>query len=266
MAFAQSPTTKYDTLKEQLELRVFEARDARGEVTGTLPYRIFLPEPLCARIAAGEDVSADIGNEAATKYPLIVFLHGAGERGDDNKKQLAWPEVLRFVSDEAPRPAILIAPQCPEGQSWSRIQGLMNTDDPTPPMKLLFGLLDELDRTLPIEPLQRYITGLSMGGFGSFAACGLRPDYFAAAMPICGGMASPEFVNGYAGTAFRIFHGGADGVVKPEFSRDAVKLLEEHEISVQYTEYPGVDHNSWSAAYAEPDLVKWLFAQKRPKP
>lgn len=258
-AMGREATAKFDSLKKNFEKKTFELKSDDGTVIGTMPYRIYLPEELRQPIAAQEDVA-----NFQEKFPLIVFLHGAGERGNDNEKQLVWPEYLRFVSDEAPQSAILIAPQCPDRQSWSAIRGVMNDEDPTPtpPMQCLMALLDELDRTLPIQENQRYVTGMSMGGFGSFTACAMRPNYFAAAIPICGGMADPDFVKEYKPTAFWVFHGGADTAVPPERSYDAVRLLEKNGVTVRFTGYPGVGHNSWSAAYAEPEIVDWLFAQK----
>jgi predicted peptidase len=235
-------------LRSRGEKRVF--RNAEGD---TLPYRLFLPKDY----------------DAKKKYPLILFLHGAGERGGDNEAQLVHAQVLRFISDEvaAKQPCILVAPQCPKDGSWGGLRlgakkRPAGSEKSSSPMKLALALLDSLDKEFPIDPDRRYVTGLSMGGYGSFALCLARPDYFAAAVPICGGTDASKLKD-VSSVAFWVFHGGADPVVKPELSRDAVKALKEAGAAVKYTEYPGVGHDSWSRAYKEPELVDWLFAQKR---
>ena len=235
-------------LRSRLEKRVF--RNAEGE---TLSYRLFVPK----------------GYDAKKKYPLILFLHGAGERGSDNEAQLKNGEFLRFVSDEvqAKHPCFLVAPQCPTGGWWADVPGRAKKRPPgseksTGALELALAALDSLEKEFSIDAERRYVTGLSMGGFGSFGACIRRPSYFAAAMPICGGTDVSK-AKEIASVAFWVFHGGADPVVKPELSRDAVKALKEAGATVKHTEYPGVGHNSWSKAYKEPELVDWLFAQKR---
>ena len=229
--------------------------DLRGKLQkrALLPYRILVPKDY----------------DPKQKYALILFLHGAGERGDDNEAQLKNGEFLRFVTDEvqAKHPCILVAPQCPTGGWWADIPG---RGKKLPPrvgnagsmVSLLLALLDSIEKQYSIDPDRRYVTGLSMGGFGSFALCLARPDYFAAAVPICGGTDVSK-AKEIASVAFWVFHGGADPVVKPELSQNAVKALKEAGAEVKYTEYPGVGHNSWSKAYKEPELVDWLFAQKR---
>lgn len=242
-------------LRPRMEKQVF--KNDKGE---TLLYRIFVPE----KIAPDK------------KLPLILFLHGAGERGDDNEAQLKHYGVLRFISDEvlAKDPCILVAPQCPKDDKWVPAYfGLKRKLDPpkieTPggpsrPMRLVMELLDSLDKQLPIDPDRRYVTGLSMGGFGSYDLCVRRPDYFAAAVPICGG-AKTEYAAKIAHIPMWIFHGGADPVVPVELSRNFVEALKKVGVNPRYTEYPGVGHDSWTNAYREPELVDWLLSQKRTK-
>ncbi len=234
--------------RSRLEKRVY--RNAEGE---TLPYRLFVPR----------------GYDAATKYPLVLFLHGAGERGNDNEAQLKHAGVLRLVSDEvaAKHPCFLVAPQCPEGDTWGglprgRKSDFKASDQPSKPMRLSMALLDALDKEYSIDPARRYVTGLSMGGFGSFDLCVRRPKDIAAAMPICGGGDTSK-AKDMAQVAFWVFHGGADTVVSPGLSLKMVEALKEAGAKVKYTEYPGVGHDSWTPAYKEPDLVDWLFGQHR---
>jgi len=238
--------------RSRLEKRVY--RNAEGE---SLPYRLFVP-----------------GNyDSAKKYPIILFLHGAGERGDDNEAQLKHAGVLRLVSDEvaAKHPCFLVAPQCPEGDWWGGSgrarkspakAAAKPSDEPTKAMRLTMALLDALDKEYSIDPARRYVTGLSMGGFGSFYLCARRPKDFAAAMPICGGGDDAK-AKDMARIAFWIFHGDADSAVPPDLSRKMVDALKEAGAKVKYTEYPGVGHDSWTPAYKEPDLVDWLFRQRR---
>ncbi len=230
------------------EKRVY--KNAQGDA---LPYRLFVPKDY----------------DAKKKYPLILFLHGAGERGDNNEAQLIHAQALRFVSDEtaAREPCFLVAPQCPTDESWADIPGFSkkrpeSAKKSSTPMQLTLALLDSLEKEFSIDSDRRYVTGLSMGGFGSFGLCLNRPSYFAAAVPICGGTDVSK-AKEMASVAFWVFHGGADPVVKPELSRMAVEALKEAGATVKYTEYPGVGHDSWSRAYNEPELVDWLFAQRR---
>lgn len=234
--------------RQGLEKREF--RNANGE---SIPYRLFTPKHY----------------DPGKKYPLILFLHGAGERGTDNEAQLANAEVLALVSDQAAarQPCFLVAPQCPAGTKWVEVPWDSKRPHHTPaqpsvPMRLTLELLDSLEREFSIDPARRYVTGLSMGGYGSFDACLRRPGYFAAAMPICGG-ADDSRAKDMVGTSFWIFHGGNDSVVPVGRSRSIYHLLKAGGANVKYTEYPGVDHNSWTKAYQEPGLPAWLFAQHK---
>jgi len=234
--------------RKRLEKRVFH--NAQRE---SIPYRLFVPK----------------GYEAAKRYPLILFLHGAGERGADNEAQLVHAQVLCLVSGEAAakHPCFLVAPQCPDKVKWVEVAWDSKKPHHTPAqpsvaMRLTLELLDALEKEFPIDPARRYVTGLSMGGFGTLDACLRRPGYFAAAIPVCGG-ADDSRSKDFAGTSFWIFHGGSDGVVPTGRSRSIYHLLKAAGAEAKYTEYPGVGHNAWSKAYNEPGLAKWLFAQHR---
>lgn len=242
-------------LRSRLEKRVYTG--VNGE---TLPYRLFVPAKY----------------DPQKKYPLIVFLHGAGERGSDNEAQLVHAQVLRFIRDDvqAKHPCFLVAPQCPapkKGQQsrWVEVDWGLKKPHETPAiskgMQLTVELLDALTKQYSIDPDRRYVTGLSMGGYGSFDLCIRRPNDIAAAVPICGG-ADDSKAKQIAHIAFWIFHGGADSVVPTGRSRSIVEALKAAGANPRYTEYPGVGHNAWAKAYQEPDLVEWLFAQKRQKP
>ncbi len=218
-----------------------------------------------------------INYSPAQKYPLVVFLHGSGERGNDNEKQLTWGADLFLDSLNRVRyPAIIVFPQCPENESWANT---IRTDikdslggfrlDTTAKIRnalyLLINFIDTLSAHGAVDKQRIYAGGLSMGGFGTFEILWRRPDLFAAAFPICGG-GSPGKVNQYAhGLPIWIFHGNDDSIVPVGNSRQMVQALRKNHANILYTEYPGVGHDSWKNAFAEPDLLKWLFSQKKTK-
>ena len=223
----------------------------------TLPYRILLPKDF----------------DASKKYPLILFLHGAGERGNDNEAQLVHGSSL-FL-DESVREehqAIVVFPQCKTNSSWARIDVHGNIPnrqfifyeeaDPTLEMLLLEGLLKELKKAYRLDKKRLYVGGLSMGGFGTFELVRRNPKMFAAAFPICGG-ANPKISKKLRKLDWWVFHGDADQVVPETYSAEMVKAMKREEINVKYTVYPGVGHNSWDNAFAEPDLLSWLFSKSK---
>jgi len=233
---------------------VFEAKVFRADDGTTLPYRILLPE----------------NYDPNQAYPLVLFLHGAGERGDDNALQLVHgAELFTDKKHREQFPAIVVFPQCPAESYWANIDPgegahwqfpLLRT--PPTPLKNVIGLLAELEEEHRIDPHRRYLGGLSMGGFGTFELLARKPNYFAAAFPICGGgnvLAAPLMKD----TELWVFHGGLDDVVPPVNSRKMVEALQEAGASVQYSEYPQANHNSWDSAFAEPELLPWLFSHHR---
>ena len=231
----------------------FAKRTFTGGDGATLPYRLLSPETP----AAGK------------RYPLVIFLHGAGERGTNNESQLthcardfAKPEVrVKF-------PCFVLAPQCPGDRKWCEVdwgdpKPHLTPKDPSVPMGLLLTLLPQVMKELPIDPSRVYVTGLSMGGFGTWDLITRQPGLFAAAAPICGGgdvTAAPAL----AKLPIWIFHGGNDGVVKTVRAQLMIEALKQAGSTVaKYTEYPGVGHDSWGKAFAEPEFFTWLFAQQK---
>lgn len=211
----------------------------------------------------------------AQKYPLVVFLHGAGERGNDNESQLVWGGAL--FADSANRlkyPAIVIFPQCARNDYWARVSRVSLVDSlgnfsftSQEPIGKSLGLvtqmLDSLSTTGQVNSKKIYLAGLSMGGMGTFELLWRKPNFFAAAMPICGG-GDPAKVKTYAKQfPVWVFHGDNDNVVPVGNSRLMVNSLKSAGARVQYTEYPGVGHDSWKNAFAEPDFLKWLFSKKK---
>lgn len=234
------------------------ARDAAGEKA---TYRYRLVEPPAEAMADGRRV------------PLIVFLHGSGERGDDNARQL-----VHFVGDaakpefQAKAPCLVLAPQCPTGESWSPIDlktlqaggSMAFTLEPSPSLRAVEAMIDEVLRTRPVDRDRVYLTGLSMGGFGAFDLAARRGDIFAAVVPVCGG-GDPSTAGRMAGVPFLIVHGTDDVVVPVEQSRMMEVALRGAGATATLREYPGVGHDSWTRAYRfGPDgALDWMLEQRR---
>ena len=170
-------------------------------------------------------------------------------------------------------PAIVVFPQCPEKSSWANVKrnsnkeidkkfDFLNEISENKQLIMVEKLLDFIQKQYNIDPTRRYVGGLSMGGMGTFELVARNPDYFAAAFPICGG-GNPDWSDLLKTTPFWIFHGEDDGVVSVDFSRKMYEALSAEKASVRFTVYPEVNHNSWDNAFAEPDLMHWLFSNKR---
>lgn len=211
------------------------------------------------------------------KYPVILFLHGAGERGNDNNKQLTHGARLFADSmNRAKYPAFVIFPQCPEEKTWATLKRetipgadslgkFMFIDAPNPgkPLELVINLIDSIASTPQVDKKRIYVGGLSMGGMGTFEILWRKPTFFAAAMPVCGG-GDPAKVTTYAKNfPVWVFHGDSDKVVPVSNSRLMVNSLKAAGARVKYSEYPGVGHDSWTPAFAEPGLLEWMFDHKR---
>jgi len=222
----------------QISGNLFAAQEAtsfKGTVTRTvqLDYLLFMPE--------AAQKSAD------KKWPAILFLHGAGERGTDVWK-VATHGPPKVVKNNPNFQFIVISPQCPANRWWE-------TDT-------LVALIEEAQKKHPIDPDRIYLTGLSMGGFGSWSLAAARPDIFAAVAPICGG--------GNVGDAPKlkdmplwVFHGAKDTVVPLKQSEDMVNAINAAGNKVKFTVYPEAQHDSWTATYDNPEFYKWLLQNKR---
>jgi predicted peptidase len=223
----------------------------------TLPYRILLPE----------------NYDSSKAYPLVYFLHGRGESGNDNEKQLSNGSAL-FLRDSIRQsyPAIVVFPQCAANSYWSNVHTIADSKgkrtfyfvpdgEASSSMKLLLSLSYNLEVRYKIKKDQVYVMGLSMGGMGTFEFVRRKPGYFAAAVAICGG-ASPATALSMKKTKWWIFHGGKDDIVLPEFSDKMQAALKKAGATVRYTVYPEANHNSWDPAFREPELLSWMFAQR----
>lgn len=229
----------------------FEAREYQNEAGDLLNYRFLIPE----------------GYDPEKKYPLVLFLHGAGERGNDNQAQLKWG-VTRFAEKEVMKkhPAFVIAPQVPEGETWAQLNwretGLDTEPEPRLPLTLSLEVVDLIIETYPIDTDRIYITGLSMGGFGTWDAIIRYPDKFAAAIPICAG-GDTRKADRIAHLPIWNFHGVLDEVVPVDLSRSMINALQEAGGNPGYTEYPDVGHDSWIPVYKDDYVLDWLFSQSR---
>jgi predicted peptidase len=229
------------------------------------------------------DSDALEGKPAAVKYrllspesarpgqrcPLIVFLHGAGERGDDNVKQLLYlPDVLARPENLMRFECFALAPQCPEGLQWVDVPWGAKESSPQPAasraIKMAEAILDEVLHKWPIDEDRVYLTGLSMGGFGAWDLALRRPATFAALAPLCGG-ADETQVAALAHLPIWAVHGEKDTAVPVERSRRMIEAVRAAGGKPKYSELPNVAHNCWTTAYApEFGLLDWIFEQRRP--
>jgi len=227
-------------------LKLFEARVYREPSGLVLPYRLFKP------------ANYDPGR----KYPIILFLHGAVGAGEDNRLQFNGgnevpPKALTTSEAQVKFPCFILAPQCPRHEGWASL-----TTRPTQPMRMSLIVLFALQKEFSIDPDRLYVIGLSMGGHGVWDVVSRQPNLFAAAVPICSAgdlSKAPLLVH----LPIWCFHGEADPLVNVRYAREMMAALKKAGGHPKYTEYSGVGHNSYVNAFKEPELLPWLFAQKR---
>lgn len=233
----------------------FNTEQYINEENDTLNYRIAYPD-----------------FSESESYPLVIFLHGGGERGNDNKSQLKWG-VQNFATDEAMKryKAIVLAPQSPSNARWSNFEGqfsddrekpLRLADIPSKPLQLTMEVVDQIVENFSVDTSRIYITGMSMGGFGTWDAIARWPERFAAAVPVCGG-GDPATADRIAHIPIWATHGADDPTVPPEMSREMIRALRETGAKPGYSEYPGVGHFSWLQTYTDDYLMAWLFNQRK---
>jgi predicted peptidase len=225
----------------------------------TIPYRILFPQNF----------------DPAKKYALVLVLHGAGERGNNNEAQLAYGTKL-FLTDtiRAKYPAIVVFPQCPVNSYWSnvkietnasgkRIFNFVEGGEPTPAMQSLMGLVSQMLDKPYVDKHHLYVGGLSMGGMGTFEILRRIPNVFAAAFAICGGDNTLNARIYAKKVPLWIFHGEKDSVVPFDHSQVMVNAIKAAGGNPKFTVYPNDDHNSWNDAFAEPQLIPWLFSNRK---
>ncbi|MCI4568724.1 prolyl oligopeptidase family serine peptidase [Lysobacter sp. CFH 32150] len=218
-------------------------------------YQVFVP----SQAAAGR------------RPPVILFLHGSGERGDDNRKQTAVGLGPYLKKRMATFPAIVVFPQSPENASWDAATA-----------RMALATLDAASREFNGDPGRTYLTGMSRGGYGAWELALMQPTRFAALVPVCGGITAPRpasdlhviavesdtdpfdtVARRLAKVPVWLFHGARDDVVDPLQSRRMYAALQAADAPARYTEFPDANHNAWDPAYATPELWEWLFAQRR---
>lgn len=224
----------------------------------TLNYRILFPENFSEE----------------EKYPVVLVLHGAGERGDDNESQLVHGSDL-FLNAENRKdfPAIVIFPQAPKEDYWAKVEvkrdtmpyqfDFKNTEAPTKSLDLVMKMMDSVVAQDFVNKDKVYVGGLSMGGMGTYEIIYKKPEMFAAAFAICGG-ANPEIAKDYPkGFNIWIFHGEKDDLVPPRLSKAMARSINHHGGNAKVSLYPEDNHNSWDSAFSEPYLLEWLFSHNR---
>jgi len=188
---------------------------------------------------------------SAKEWPLILFLHGAGERGNNLEKVKVWGPP-KIVEKDKNFPFIVISPQCPEGDWWTSFHQL----------EVLNTLVDNVVKNYNVDKSRIYLTGLSMGGYGTWALACEFPDKFAAIAPICGG-GEPRVTRKIKHIPTWVFHGKLDNVVPLQESENMVSALKKYGGNVKLTIYPEANHNSWSKAYNESGLFEWFLEHKK---
>ncbi|MEO7412242.1 MAG: prolyl oligopeptidase family serine peptidase, partial [Opitutaceae bacterium] len=236
-----------------------------------LPYRLFIPPAYSAKV----------------KYPILIYLHGRGQRGTENGRRvyggglfLGRRSIVSPVMQQT-FPAIIIVPQCSDktqNEEWAKwvgnapatpFQGLgkdgsyVLAPEPSDSGKAVLELIEATLRDYSVDPRRVYLTGISMGGFGTWEYVSRRPELFAAAVPMAG-YSDPRQIDRFAKIPFWIFHGGADESNPVQGSRTMYALLQKAAADVRYTEYPNTRHSpTFSKAWTEADLLPWIFSQRR---
>lgn len=217
-----------------------------------LPYRLYVP-PSCS---------------PAAPCGLLLFLHGAGERGDDNQAQLA-NDALAFVEPgpQTDHPTLVVYPQCPEGMQWVNSDWKKGTyaiakTATSQPMAAVLGLLAWLQKNHAVDPARVLVTGLSMGGYGTWDIVARRPALFAGALALCGG-GDPTQASALRDLPVWAFHGDRDEAVPVRGSRTMIGALRAAGGHPRYTEVAGHGHDIWTVAYRDPAVVRWLLSQRR---
>ena len=222
-AFAAEPPATSVQLEKHFQAQV--------KVTAKIDYLLFLPKGY---------------EKSQQRWPLMLFLHGSGESGTNLAKvKIHGPP--KIVESKPDFPFILVSPQS-AGRGW-------NSDTPN-------ALLDDVIRKYRVDKHRIYLTGLSMGGFGTWSLAAAHPERFAAIVPICGG-GNPADARKLAGLPIWVFHGAKDPTVPVQRSREMVEAIKAAGGNVKFTEYPEAKHDCWTESYDNPELYKWMLAQKR---
>lgn len=239
-----------------VDVNDFQARSHRLSDNKIMVYRLFVPK----------------NYQASTRYPLVLSLHGAGERGNDNTAQLKHDVSKMWADDsiQSKHPSFVLAPQCPANNQWVDVNwGLGSYKQDSVPisdeLQGVIAILDSLGREFSLDPARIYVTGISMGGYGTFDIVTRYPDRFAAAYPICGA-GDPRKAPAIANLPLWAVHAADDPTVPVAGSRDMIAALRQAGGQPKFTEYPAsqrIGHSAWVPAAKEPGLVAWLYSQAR---
>jgi len=230
----------------------FERKSYTSAEGKTLPYRICFPKKMIP----------------GKRYPLVIFFHGAGERGADNERQMKHgvPAIFAYTMT-ANDAAIILVPQCPEEKQWVDVpwgaDSHLMPAKPSETMALAIALIQATILDQPVDAARVYVTGVSMGGFGTWDILQRMPALFAGAVAVCGG-GDTQLANRLKDIPIWAFHGDADTVVKTQRSRDMIVALKVAGGEPRYTEYEGVGHDSWTQTYRNGAVLEWLFSQRKP--
>ncbi|NQT88558.1 prolyl oligopeptidase family serine peptidase [bacterium] len=207
--------------------------------------------------------------EAGRTYPLIFFLHGAGERGDENRNQLKYlPEQMAKPEMRERYPCFLIAPQCRKGKQWVNApwgakESTPIAEKPSHQLQVAIAIVQKAMKDLPIDKSRVYLTGLSMGGYGAWELAMRHPEWFACVAALCGG-GDERQAKRLVGLPIWAFHGSKDNVVRPVRSQVLVEAIRKAGGTVKYTELDGHGHGIWNPVYRDPKgVVPWMFEQTR---
>lgn len=228
-----------------------EAREFTASDGTVVKYRMSAPEHL----------------KPGKTYPLVLFLHGAGERGDDNNAQLKHGvNAIIAATERVEDPVFVIAPQCPNERWWATPSAdrrtLDNANGENPLIEDVLALVQQTAKEQPVDLKRFYVTGISMGGFGTWDVLARIPERIAAAVPICGG-GDPATAARFKAVPIWAFHGGADPVVPVSATEDMISALQKAGGKPKVTIYPGVEHDSWTRTYDDPEVIRWMLDQHK---
>lgn len=218
----------------------------------TIEYRIYVPKT----------------DDPAAKFPAILFLHGAGERGTNNLAQLKHciPDLMNYII-KGNHPATLIVPQCPTGMQWVNAPWEAKSHNmlkrPSKPLQAVIEMMEKELAAAPVDPARLYISGISMGGYGTWDMLQRFPDKFAAGMPICGG-GDTNLASKLVNIPIHVVHGEKDTAVPVERSRSMVEAVKAAGgTKITYLERTGEGHGVWGPTYQDVKNIDWLFSQRK---
>ena len=233
-------------------LAMTEAKMWESPNGGTLPYRLHAPEK----------------TTPGRLYPMVVLMHGAGERGTNNSDQIrnGGTDFIAWAKRHG-QEFVFVAPQCPADKKWVdspwNAEKSTMRETPTPYLRMAMEIVDEAVKTYPVDPSRIYVIGISMGGYATWELLQRNPGLFAAAIPCCGGGDSslaPRLVD----IPIWVFHGDRDDVVPVVRSRSMVEAIKAAGgTSIKYREYPGMGHDVWTPTFSDDSVFEWLFSQRK---